>query len=110
MQVASCQVLRKKLLAEKKVRKASEQWLKAELKSRVRSYISTHINNLTILSWTAPLRHKSLQEDLEGLFASVREIAKTQQNPEDGADRMKRLVDRLRTQVKRDCGGRPSAM
>lgn len=35
VQVASCQVLQKKLVAEKKVRKASEQWLKAELKSRV---------------------------------------------------------------------------
>lgn len=49
----------------------------------------------------------TVQEDLEGLFASVREAALTQ-NPEDGADRIKSMMDVLRTRVKRDCGGRPT--
>ena len=35
--MTTMQVLRKKLRAERQVRKASEKWLQAELKSRVRS-------------------------------------------------------------------------
>lgn len=97
-------MLRKKLVAEKKVRKASEHWLKAELKSRVcfstcRAVRSGYLPLLycNLAAWT-------MQEDLEGLFATVREMALKQQNPEDGADRIKHIVENLRTRVKKECG------
>jgi hypothetical protein len=40
-----------------------------------------------------------MQEDLESVFASVREMA-LKQNPEDGGDRIKNLVDSLTTRVR----------
>eukprot|EP00892_Ulva_mutabilis_P006926 jgi/Ulvmu1/4605/UM002_0334.1 len=71
---ASCQILKKKLIAERKVRKASEQWLRAELKSR---------------------------EDMESLFGAVREITLANSFSGSKSHRIRELLDTLQVSCQR---------
>lgn len=98
-QEVSCHILKKKLIAERKVRKASEQWLRAELKSRVRITIlgENHLN--TEASHSAFQKQTSsqniVQEDMESLFSAVRDVTLSKSFSGSKSHRIRQLLETL---------------
>jgi len=96
LQEATCQILKRKLIAERKVRKASELWLRAELKSRVRvPQVHARIQHIHLAMQHEIWKPLLVQEDMESLFSAVREVTLSKSFIGSKSHRIRELLDNL---------------